>query len=351
MEDSHQIDISIVVPAYNVEKYLDEFFVCLLAQTYQGFKVVMVDDQSTDATFEKAKQRGGALGDRFILLQNPTNLGPGPTRNTALEEIEKNPTTYLTFLDADDWFEPEYLEDLHSAAVSSNSDLTIAGIVRFEEGTNHILATEMVNYSSEVFNDSSKCDDLAFINTCLYAKLFNYQSVSDARFKNMLRSEDTCFLFDALPTLKTVKFTNKALYHYRVSEESLSKTFSTKTYESIHAGFESEIPKFSQDLYVPYREMFETQVFIRSSVGSVLRMAANKANSANVLAKAELRWLDQSMPTWRTNKYLSGGQWKSRNKKQLALKVAARLYKCHCFALLVYVYSFVSNVLKKEVRA
>lgn len=345
------IDISIVVTVYNVAKYLDEFFDSIIAQTYKGFVLVMVDDCATDNSHEVAERRGRELGERFVLLQNPHNMGLSGARNTGLDWVEQHPTEYVTFLDPDDWIEDNYLEDLHTAAKQFGVDLSIAGMIRYEDGTDHIISREMVNYSDEVFPDSSLCDDLAFINPCVVAKLFKFEELKTLRFRPIKRSEDTCYLFEALPHLRSIKFTNNPLYHYRIRRDSLSGAMGEDKYHSMHDEFAKLLPQFSNESHEPYREMFETQVFIRSSVGGVTRIAFGKMSRAFTLAKGEKEWLDSAMPTWRKNKYLSFGKWKSKTKKQLAIKVCASMYKANIFVIFIFIYYFVSNILKKEVRA
>ena len=346
------VDIGIVCPAYNVAPYIDRFFSCLEAQTYQGFLLIVVDDCSSDETFDLLTAYESTLGDRFVVLRNQENLGPGPTRNVGLDRLCESPTKYVTFLDLDDWFEPCYLQDLHDAAEEFDSDLTISGIVRYEDGTNKILATEMVNYTLDLLPDSAHVDELAFINTCLYAKLYRFDSVSQVRFRKMRRSEDTCWLFESLPGLASVKFTNHAFYHYRVGADSLSSALGEDKYQDMHREFAKHLQLFNAGLHAPYREMFECQVFIRSSLGGVTRVSFTNMRRALSLSLAERRWLDSVMPTWRKNRYLKfwNGR-KSKGPKQLAMKVTATMYKANVFVLFIFVYYFVSNVLKKEVRS
>lgn len=345
------IDVSIIVPAYNVSPYLEQFFECIKNQSYQGFRVVMVDDCSTDDSFKLAEGLGASLGDRFVHLRNQHNLGLSGARNAGLDWVGDHPTEYITFLDPDDWFEEEYLDDLHGAAVSFDADLSISGIIRYEDGTERILATEMVSYSDELFVDSSLCDDLAFINPCAYAKLYRFKGIKDVRFRPIKRSEDTCYLFESLPGLASVKFTNKAYYHYRVRSDSLTGEMSEGKYESMHEHFAHLLPLFSEEKHSPFRELFECQVFIRSSVGGVTRLAFTDMARAFSLARGEKAWLDSAMPSWRQNKYLSFGRWKSKTKKQLALKICASMYKANVFVVFIFIYFFVSNVLKREVRS
>ena len=349
---SGNVDVGIVCPAYNVRSYVDTFFSCLESQTYQGFRLIVIDDCSVDGSFDCLLERGRSLGDRFVLLQNSKNLGPGPSRNAGLDKLCEDPTKYVTFLDIDDWFEPNYLQDLHDAAEAFDSDLTVSGIVRYEDGTNRVLATEMINYTSELLPDSSLVDDLAYINTCLYAKLYRFEAISAVRFRTMRRSEDTCWLFESLPGLRSVKFTNHALYHYRVGSNSLSSALGEDKYEDMHREFARHLRLFDSGPHAPYREMFECQVFIRSSLGGVTRVSFTDMRRAFSLAISERKWLDSAMPSWRKNRFLKllKGR-KSHGAKQLAIKVTAAMYKINVFVVFIFIYYLVSNVLKKEVRA
>lgn len=346
------IDISIVVPAYNVSSFLDQFFSCLKNQTYQGFRVIMVDDCATDDTFQKATEFGSFLEDRLVLLRNEKNLGLSGTRNVGLDWVESHSTEYVSFLDPDDWFEPSYLQDLHDAATQFDSDLTVSGIVRYEDGTERVLAKEMVEYSDNLFPDSSIVDDLAYINPCAYAKLYRLDGVRGVRFREIKRSEDTCWLFESLPGLKSVKFTNNAFYHYRVRSDSLTAEMNDEKYESMHEHFAALLPLFSKGKHAPYREMFECQIFIRSSIGGVTRLSFSNMRRALSLSLGERRWLDSAMPSWRRNKYLMLGHGhRSRGAKELAMKITATMYKANIFVLFIFAYYLVSNVLKQEVRA
>lgn len=345
------IDTTIVVPMYNVEGYLPDFFVSLAEQTYQGFRLVLVDDASTDSTYEVARCLAEPFGARALLLRNGENLGLSGARNRGLSAAHENSTEYVTFLDPDDFVEPGYIDDLHGCAIATGADLTVSGIVRFDDGSGDVLCTEMVSYPDDVLVDASSCDDLAFINPCSYAKLYRFEGIRDLRFRDVKRSEDTCYLFEALPALPKIAFTNNAFYHYRVRPSSLSGTFGRDRLDSMHEVFAELLPQFDLPRWRPFREMFECQVFIRSSVGGVTRLAFQDMGQAGRISAEELAWLDASMPSWRENRYLSFGGWRAKTPKQEALKAAAQLYKAHAFPAFIRLYWFVSNVLKKEVRA
>lgn len=95
--------VSIIIPAYNAERYLGRALASALGQTYQQIEVVVVDDGSTDGTAEVAR----STGDRRVVYMRQENAGQGRARNLG---IERSRGAYVTFLDADDWYLPTKVE-------------------------------------------------------------------------------------------------------------------------------------------------------------------------------------------------------------------------------------------------
>ena len=345
------IDIQIIVPVYNVEPYLDEFFQCVMNQSIQNFIIIAVDDASSDGSYDKLQHYKNILNDRLIIIKNLTNLGPSATRNTGLDVAEKHPSKYISFLDSDDRMDPDYLKDLYENAEKYNAGLTISGIQRFEDRTNHVICTEMISYTDQFITDLSTCDDFAYINPCPYSKLYRYENIKHIRFRPMNRSEDTCYFFEALPLLKSVKFTNHALYHYRIRQASLSGAINEKKYHAMHVNFAEMLSLFEREPYKDFKEIFETQIFIRSSIGGVCRYAFNDMRRSGELCRRELEYLDSSVPGWRKNKYLTFHKKMNKGMKPLALRICALMYKMHNFPIFVHIYYFMSQILKKDVRA
>lgn len=345
------MNIQIIVPVYNVEVYLEEFFRCLERQTIQNFKIIMIDDASTDNSINIIEREKRVFKDRLIIMKNDHNIGLSKTRNIGLKVAANSPTKYITFLDPDDLFDDEYIEDLYNNAEKNKTDLTIAGIQRFDDITKRVICTEMVKYCEQPILDSAKCVEMAYINPCVYAKLYRFEKIQTIHFRDIKRSEDTCYLFDCLPYLKTIKFTNNAYYHYRVRSSALSGTVNDEKVRSMHQHFGEMMQQFQTDKYLGYKEMFETQVFIRSSVGGVCRHSFGNIKNRRKFCSEELRFLDSKLPDWRRNQYLSFRYSKNRGLKQDALRACAVMYKIHLFPLFIRFYYFMSQILKKDVRA
>ena len=101
--------VTIVIPCYNVAKYIKRCIDSLVGQSFQKFKVILVDDKSTDDTYQYLLQLQATSGLDIMVLQNSCNSGPAVSRNNG---ILKADTKYITFCDSDDWYEPDFLKTM-----------------------------------------------------------------------------------------------------------------------------------------------------------------------------------------------------------------------------------------------
>ena len=112
--------VSIIVPCYNVAEYLPRCLDALLAQTYQDWEAVCVDDGSTDNTYDVLKQY--AEKDKRIIAIHQDNHGVEWARATAMEQID---SPYVMFCDPDDWYEPEMCEKMITTLERENVDIVM----------------------------------------------------------------------------------------------------------------------------------------------------------------------------------------------------------------------------------
>ena len=126
--------VSVVVPMYNCEPFLDEFFTDLLNQTLKEIEIICVDDGSTDRTAEKAKEYASA--DPRVTLLQKENGGAGTARNLGITVARGD---YLIFLDADDRYETDMLEKLYRAGQTHHADVVICQCRRQDFWKNEVL--------------------------------------------------------------------------------------------------------------------------------------------------------------------------------------------------------------------
>lgn len=112
--------VSIIIPCYNVEKYIDKCLNSVKEQSYDDYEVILIDDGSTDNTLEKCVEWKNK--DERIILISKKNEGLGETRNLGISTANSN---YITFLDADDWLSENYLSEMTKGTEGEKNDLVI----------------------------------------------------------------------------------------------------------------------------------------------------------------------------------------------------------------------------------
>lgn len=119
-KDASNIDLSIIVPVYNVENYLEQCVESILSQKFKNFELILINDGSTDSSYkicQKYKEQ-----DSRITLINQENKGQMGARKAGIEIAKGN---YLGFVDSDDWIDPDYYSDLMGTALQTNCDIVI----------------------------------------------------------------------------------------------------------------------------------------------------------------------------------------------------------------------------------
>jgi len=115
------ISISIIMPLYNAEKYLDEALRCIQRQTYKEYELICIDDASTYTTIDILR-RFQSEDNRIRIFSNKERLGAARSRNIGVREAKGE---YLSFLDGDDIFEEEMLEALYNVMKRQDVDIVI----------------------------------------------------------------------------------------------------------------------------------------------------------------------------------------------------------------------------------
>lgn len=213
---SPPVALSIVTPVYNAAPWLPDFLQSLRGQTLQNWQLICVDDGSTDDSL--ALLRDAAAGDGRLLVLHQENAGPSAARNAALERVSGR---YVTFVDADDTLEPDYLQTLLEAAVATGADVVVSGwtYVASQRQEAHSVTEEPVlteEATPAVLEELPK-------HACarLYARRVLEQS--GARFPEGLRyGEDTVFHYGVYPYCHKVARVAHKGYLYRASAGSLS---------------------------------------------------------------------------------------------------------------------------------
>ena len=223
--------VSIIMPIYNAEKYLKQAIESVLNQTHTNFELILINDASTDNSKEICREYC-KKDSRIVLLENNSeNHGPGPTRNIGLDHVRGE---YIYFMDADDWIEDCLLQCAVSRMQETNADIVQFGaIYEWESWKRSEPYGEM--RKGVLTKDEIKRDFLAFektIMSSLWICLFRRETVKTIRFENIMYGEDSNYIMDALCNTVKIAYIEKALYHYRYVEGSISRRWRNNPIDS-----------------------------------------------------------------------------------------------------------------------
>lgn len=207
--------VSVIVPIYNTEKYIESCIDSILNQTYPNIEIILVEDKSTDSTFSYLEKYQN--NSNVVLLVNDKNRGVGYSRNKG---IEYSSGEYLMFIDSDDVIEQKMIEQLVYALESGKTDMSMCGYDTFFHTT---IPIKKDLSSFEVIDVES---DDKLLNQCggaCWAKLFKRSLVENLRFPEGIVYEDAAFTFPAMIKSRFISFLDSPLYHYRFNLNGITK--------------------------------------------------------------------------------------------------------------------------------
>ena len=212
--------INIIVPVYNVQKFIKRAIESLKHQTFENFEAIIVNDGSKDNSINVAKEITG--GDsRFVFIEQ-SNLGLGAARNRGID-ISK--AKYLAFLDSDDYYDIHFLEKMYEKIVYEKSDICICDVDLVEEDSSYIL-TRKNNYRNTISGVEAFKDETQSISILSIApgKLYKRALFLDIRYPIGLFYEDRATTYKLLLKAKKVCFVNESLFYYRQRPNSITKS-------------------------------------------------------------------------------------------------------------------------------
>lgn len=241
--------VSILIPAYNAAKFIGKCIDSICYQTYANLQVVIVDDGSKDDTWKICDEYKSKY--RFIEVYHIENGGVANARNVLLSKIEGE---YSLFVDADDWIEPDMVENLVGLALSHQFDITACGHV-VEDGlqtTTIIKDTE----APEIWNKDTAIKEFLLhknLNGSLWNKLIKTSFLRGITFnKDISYGEDALVIWQILQRISKIGLIRSTFYHYRMNNESISHERFGKKKMSSHLVWEiftSETEKFYPELH------------------------------------------------------------------------------------------------------
>lgn len=208
-------EIGVIVPVYNVEKYLDKCINSILCQTYDNFELILVDDGSTD--------KSGIICDLYaendcrIHVIHQKNGGVSVARNTGIEYVSKKTSCkWICFVDSDDFIDRQFLEILFAISSKDKTDLVMCD---YTTKMDEMLLKKCVD--SQILNPEDAYVSFPRVTNNIWAKLYKIDLFKNHRFPVGKIMEDAHTFYKVLFDAKKVSVTNIPLYFYTINPNGI----------------------------------------------------------------------------------------------------------------------------------
>ena len=270
--------ISVIVPIYNVEKYLSECIDSIINQTYKNIEIILVDDGSLDSC--------GAICDEYAKKDNrikvihKENGGLSDARNHGIDLAMGK---YIAFVDSDDYINEQYLEKLYNAIIDNNTQVSQCNFISVDDNKNEILRrgyTGNIKTKSGYDMIKEMCTKKYWENIIIWNKLYSANLFDDIRYPVGKIHEDEFVAPKILYNVDNIAIVKEYLYNYRKNQNSImGKIFKIERLDVLEA-YEERLKFFEQkgekELYEltmktylgKIRELYiKTQKYIEDSEG------------------------------------------------------------------------------------
>lgn len=227
--------ISIVIPLYNSEKYIEKCIRSIISQKYKNIEIIIVNDGSTDNSYKIAKKLESA--DNRIKLINKKNKGVSSARNIG---IKKASGDYIIFVDSDDYLNFDAIEQIYNELEKKYFDLIIFEISIIKNNTMKKMKCKLANNDYKVqqlLNKLLKNPKYIERINSVCSKVYKLDIIKKQNIKfneNIQIGEDLLFNIKYLKFVNKIKWNNKAIYNYYVeNKKSATKKYIDNKYEQL----------------------------------------------------------------------------------------------------------------------
>lgn len=228
--------VSVIIPVYNVEKYLKESIESIANQSLKEIEIICIDNKSEDKSLEILKEYA-KRDDRFVIYENEENLKQGVARNFGISVAKGE---YVFFVDGDDYIKNDCIEKMYNKAKKDESDITICCWALFDDKTKKINYKHdyaLLKQVPEEYNDKSF--SWRDIKNCIFwqssvpwDKIYKREFLieKDVKFPGGVFFEDNVFVYDAFFKSSKISILRESLIFYRTNREGAVTNTRDKTF-------------------------------------------------------------------------------------------------------------------------
>lgn len=275
---------SIITPHFNSFDLMDKYFESLLYQTMKDFEVIIVDDYSTDGSWEKLCEFVKNSPLHINLLRAEINRGPGNARNLGIAAAKGE---WITFVDNDDWVSIDFLEKIDVVIEKENVNCVIFDYNTWLNGNIGIARSMYINAPGR--KSVSEC--IISVRNHTVGKVYKRELCKDVRFPQLRRCEDVAFVCQAIVACGSAYYYNEPLYFYRQRPTSLSNNSKMDHTDMVKA-FAILEEKYLKEFPVEMKNKSVTDILY----GGLLMMC--KSGKSNSFICNYIKEYEQKYPEW-----------------------------------------------------
>lgn len=274
--------ISIIIPVYNVERYLESCVTSVLNQSYKKIEVILVDDGSTDSSAKICNNL--AEVDERIEVFHKKNGGLSDARNFG---IKKAKGKYITFIDSDDVVSVNYLEALYNALVASNVKLSVCDLTAFKDGTQVVLSKSKIK-EQVILNAEAAFKEMLLqrkfgVSAC--GKLIDVECLRDVEFPYHRLYEDMATTYKWVENALEVVFVDADLYFYRKRKNSITTAKFNEKKLDIFLSFGD----FESFIYEKYPKLIKYCEYRKLDCSTAILEEINKEEENRIIRKTMIK--------------------------------------------------------------
>ena len=312
--------ISIIVPVYNVEKYVKKCIKSLMSQTLKDIEIIVVDDGSTDNSMSIVEEL--AKDDERIKIFHKEHGGLSDARNYGLKKAKGK---YIAFLDSDDYVKADLYQKMYEKAKKEKSDMVECNFFWAypKDSSNNSLKKDIGEKYSNQIEMMEKARVVA------WNKLYKKEIIDKVgvEFPKGLRYEDIEFFYKLIPYIENVSFVKQPMIYYVQRKESIVNTQNEKT-NDIFEVFDNVFEYYKEhQFYDKYKEALEytyTRILLCSSFKRIVKIKDKQVKS-ELLNKTWIS-LNEKFPYWKNNKILNTNLNKKKRYMLSMNRVTYRIY-------------------------
>jgi len=210
--------ISIIIPAYNVEKYLDRCLETVVNQTYKNIEIILIDDGSTDATPILCDE--WAIKDQRIKVIHKVNGGLSAARNTGMELATGK---YIGFVDSDDWIEYDMFAYLHHLIIKYHVEAAFCDFRRLKDKkTKKNEKEKLIIRKDEALDRYFYRVDGGKSSYAVWCGLYNKDAIKNIKFIIGEINEDVLFRYEVYKRIRKIAFSNLCKYNYFINDTGIT---------------------------------------------------------------------------------------------------------------------------------